>query len=57
MAEKRLALADRDRTIQGYADGIFWERNSMSKPTAAIRDFETDLFLPLMSPETKNETE
>ncbi len=29
----------------------------MSKPTAAIRDFETDLFLPLMSPETKNETE
>src|SRR5216684_7770767 len=57
LAEKRLAMADRDRTIQGYADGIFWERNSMSKPTAAIRDFETDLFLPLMSPETKNETE
>ncbi len=57
LAEKRLALADRDQTIQGYADGIFWERNSMSKPTAAIRDFETDLFLPLMSPETKNETE
>lgn len=28
LAEKRLALADRDRTIQGYSDGVFWERNS-----------------------------
>ena len=28
LAEKRLALADQDRRIQGYADGFFWERNS-----------------------------
>lgn len=28
LAEKRLALADRDRRIQGYAEGCFWERNS-----------------------------
>lgn len=27
-AEKRLALAERDRTIQGYSDGFFWERNT-----------------------------
>ncbi|MCB0154350.1 MAG: site-specific DNA-methyltransferase [Anaerolineae bacterium] len=27
LAEKRLALADTDQTIQGY-DGVFWERNS-----------------------------
>src|SRR5690606_26751856 len=27
LAEKRLALADTDPTIQGY-DGLFWERNS-----------------------------
>ncbi|MGE5558641.1 MAG: DNA-methyltransferase [Bacillota bacterium] len=27
-AEKRLAMAERDRRIQGYADGIFWERNT-----------------------------
>jgi site-specific DNA-methyltransferase (adenine-specific) len=27
-AEKRLQKADVDKTIQGYADGIFWERNS-----------------------------
>ncbi len=28
LAEKRLELADRDRSIQGFADGVFWERNS-----------------------------
>ena len=28
LAEKRLALANRDRRIQGYTDGYFWERNS-----------------------------
>ncbi|MBN1966050.1 MAG: site-specific DNA-methyltransferase [Anaerolineae bacterium] len=28
LAEKRLALAEGNRRIQGYADGVFWERNS-----------------------------
>lgn len=27
-AEKRLEKAENDKTIQGYADGVFWERNS-----------------------------
>ena len=27
-AQKRLALAEEDRAIQGIADGVFWERNS-----------------------------
>ncbi len=27
-ARKRLALAESDRSIQGYRDGVFWERNS-----------------------------
>ncbi|MBQ7529145.1 site-specific DNA-methyltransferase [bacterium] len=27
-AEKRLEMADSDKTIQGYADGVFWERNT-----------------------------
>ena len=27
-AEKRLEMAEKDRTIQGYKDGVFWERNS-----------------------------
>lgn len=29
-AEKRLEMAETDRVIQGYADGIFWERNTAS---------------------------
>lgn len=29
-AEKRLEAADEDSTIQGYADGVFWERNTAS---------------------------
>ena len=27
-AEKRLENAETDKTIQGYADGVFWERNT-----------------------------
>ncbi len=27
-AEQRLELADTDKSIQGYSDGIFWERNT-----------------------------
>lgn len=30
-ARKRLDLTDSDTTIQGYADGMFWERNTFSK--------------------------
>ena len=30
-AEKRLALADTDTTIQGYTDGVFWERNTLNQ--------------------------
>ena len=30
-AEKRLADADDDKTIQGYSDGVFWERNSLKE--------------------------
>ncbi len=28
-ALKRLELAEKDKTIQGYSDGVFWERNSL----------------------------
>lgn len=31
LTEKRLALADRDKSIQGFAGGVFWERNSQTK--------------------------
>ncbi len=28
IAQKRLDLAEKDRSIQGFSDGVFWERNS-----------------------------
>lgn len=30
-AEQRLAMAEADAEIQGYADGVFWERNTLSE--------------------------
>lgn len=30
-AEKRLLRAESDKSIQGYSDGVFWERNSLSE--------------------------
>lgn len=30
LAEKRLLMADKDPSIQGYTDGVFWERNSLA---------------------------
>ncbi len=30
-AEKRLEAAGRDRNIQGFADGVFWERNTAAE--------------------------
>ena len=29
-AEKRISLAEKDKTIQGYSNGIFWERNTFN---------------------------
>ena len=31
LAEKRLEIADSDQTIQGYSDGVFWERNAIKQ--------------------------
>lgn len=31
LAEKRLALAKDDKRIQGYDEGVFWERNSLTR--------------------------
>jgi site-specific DNA-methyltransferase (adenine-specific) len=30
LAEKRLSLADLEPAIQGYCDGVFWERNTLA---------------------------
>lgn len=31
LAQKRLELAEKDTSIQGFSDGVFWERNSGKK--------------------------
>ncbi|TSC93193.1 MAG: DNA modification methylase [Candidatus Berkelbacteria bacterium Licking1014_7] len=31
LAEKRLEMVDNDKTIQGYSDGVFWERNTLNE--------------------------
>ena len=31
LTARRLALAESDRSIQGYTDGVFWERNTMAE--------------------------
>lgn len=33
-AEKRLEMAETDKAIQGYVNGIFWERNTLSQQQA-----------------------
>jgi site-specific DNA-methyltransferase (adenine-specific) len=51
VAEKRLELADNDSTIQGYADGVFWERNSLAfqpKSDARQREGDDNLTLRLL---------
>ncbi len=35
-AEKRLEFADADKNIQGYADGVFWERNTANLQKSAL---------------------
>lgn len=36
-AEKRLEMADSDSSIQGYVNGIFWERNSLAEQKSTSR--------------------
>lgn len=36
--EKRLEMAETDKTIQGYADGVFWEKNT----TALLRKYKKE---------------
>lgn len=45
-AEKRLALAEADARIQGYADGVFWERNSSPPQRRCGIEDESDLLNP-----------
>ena len=49
LAEKRLAQAEQDRTIQGYADGVFWERNALSEQNGSAKRNAAQSELPLFS--------
>ena len=31
LAQKRLEIAEHDKSIQGFSDGVFWERNAAKK--------------------------
>ncbi|MGL4982878.1 MAG: DNA-methyltransferase [Treponemataceae bacterium] len=37
-AEKRLEKAEKDTSIQGYVDGIFWERNTLSSQQKSLKN-------------------
>lgn len=37
LAMKRLEMAEYDRSIQGYVDGVFWERNSVPVRNSSLR--------------------
>src|SRR5690606_20033464 len=37
LAEKRLKIAESDKTIEGYEDGVFWERNTLSERKLKLR--------------------
>mgnify|MGYP001256726624 CR=1 FL=1 len=37
LAEKRLAIAEHDKSIQGYSEGVFWERNATPRSLETSR--------------------
>lgn len=45
LTEKRLELAEENKSIQGYQDGVFWERNTLQERTAGKKNQQdTDFF-------------
>lgn len=51
LTEKRLALTEEDKSIQGYANNVFWERNTLSEqnkhqssPTSKVNAKQPTLF-------------
>ncbi len=47
LAQKRLAWAERDTSIQGYANGVFWERNAMNDARDSATHPDTAELVPL----------
>lgn len=40
--EKRLENAEKDKSIQGYVDGVFWERNTLNLQQKSIKKKQTE---------------
>ncbi|HRD52559.1 MAG TPA: site-specific DNA-methyltransferase [Flavobacteriales bacterium] len=55
LAQKRLAMAEEDPAIQGYVDGVFWERNSGPHQQAAAKAKRQSADAMELFPETVNE--
>ncbi len=51
LAEKRLELAESDGSIQGFANGVFWERNSLPSPKTTSGSAARQERLPLAARE------
>lgn len=51
LAEKRLATAEQDKTIQGYFDGVFWERNTLQDQKGISKGTGARGSLPLFAPD------
>lgn len=41
-AEQRIAMAEKDSEIQGYINGVFWERNSLSEQKSQASELSTN---------------
>jgi len=55
LAEKRLALANTDQSIQGCAEGVFWERNALQGEKKAPPAPGREASLPLFALRVENE--
>jgi site-specific DNA-methyltransferase (adenine-specific) len=53
LAEKRLATAEYDKSIQGYAEGVFWERNSLQDRKWSSKNKEIQGILPIFATNTE----
>ncbi len=47
LAERRLEMADDDRSIQGYVNGVFWERNTLADQR--MRNKKKEENIPLLT--------
>lgn len=45
ISAKRIALAERDKKIQGYSGGVFWERNSLNMQEQETKTNSSELSL------------